>query len=305
MIARAGKTLGGQAVVTSSRASATILPQVGISVETPKPRKLKVGGGPQQTAARAARAAGLPGEAQLMDCQPDEQIVEPAERPPAHAQRQQVHERGGRGQRPEGGEAVALPGAVGQGREQDHQNVDDQEPGGQQRELGGNLQQRGIGVELERGEADERPGREHGQNRADEAPESSGQPGGIAVLAALGGLPAKPVDIAADEEEERHHLEEPGQPAGSGDEGERVGGHQLAVLEVGGDQQPVAEDDHADGGGAQKIDVAVALRRGLFGQAGGMRPVEEVYGDLLWEAVERGESRAMVSTAGRRAMEAG
>ena len=43
MIARAGKTLGGQAVVTSSRASATILPQVGISVETPKPRKLKAG----------------------------------------------------------------------------------------------------------------------------------------------------------------------------------------------------------------------------------------------------------------------
>ena len=108
-----------------------------------------------------------------MDGKPDEQIVEPAERAPAHAQGEQVHEHGGGRQRPEGGESVALPGPVGQRHEQDHENVDHQKPGGQQRELGGYFEQGAIGVEPGRAQADQRPGRQNGQDRADQPLEPS------------------------------------------------------------------------------------------------------------------------------------
>ena len=106
--------------------------------------------------------------------------------------------------------------------------------------------------------------------------QSAGQPGGVTLLALLSGLPAKPVDVAADEEEDRHHLEEPGQPAGPGDEGERVRDHHLSVRRIEGNHQPVADDDDADGGGAQEINVAVAFGWGLGGETGGVRPDGEV-----------------------------
>ena len=166
---------------------------------------------------------------------------------------------------------------MGKRNEQDNENVDHQKPGGQQRELGGYFEQRAIGVEQDRAEAEERPDCQHRQDGVDEPMQSAGQPGGVTLLPLLSGLPAKPVDVAADEEEDRHHLEEPGQPAGPGDEGERVGGHQLPVRRrIEGDDQPVADDDDADGGGAQEVDVAVAFGRGLGGETGGVCPDGEV-----------------------------
>ena len=121
-------------------------------------------GGPEQTAARRGHATGLPGKAQLMDCKPDEQVVEPAKYAPAHAEGKQVHEHSGGRQCPEGGETVALPGPVGQRNEQDNENVDHQKPGGQQCELGGDFEERAIGVEQDRGEAEERPDCQHRQD---------------------------------------------------------------------------------------------------------------------------------------------
>ena len=103
-------------------------------------------GGPQETAARSAEAAGLPGEAELMDGEPDEQVVEPAENLPAGAKCEQVDERGGGGRRAEGSETEALPGPVGEGDEHDHEDVDDEEPGGQEGELGGHLDHPGVDV---------------------------------------------------------------------------------------------------------------------------------------------------------------
>ena len=52
--------------------------------------------------------------------------------------------------------------------------------------------------------------------------EAAGEPGGVVFAAALGGLPAEGVDVAADEEEDGHDLEEPGEPAGPGDDGNRM-----------------------------------------------------------------------------------
>jgi len=98
----------------------------------------------------------------------------------------------------------------------------------------------------------------------------------------LGRLPAEPVDVTADEEEDGHDLEKPGQPADPGDEGEEVAVNQLAVLGIGGGEQPVAEYDEAYRGGAQEIDVAVAFGRGLCGEAGGAGPDGYVYDGILY-----------------------
>ena len=107
----------------------------------------EAGGGPEETTAGSADAAGLPGVAELVDGEPDEEVVEPAEDVPAGAKVEQVCEGGGGGEGCEGGEAVALPSAVGEGCEQDHEDVDDEEPGGQEGELGGDFEQNRRGEE--------------------------------------------------------------------------------------------------------------------------------------------------------------
>ena len=175
----------------------------------------EAGGCPEEGVAGCADAAGLPGVAELVDGEPDEEVVEPAEDVPADAEVEQVCEGCGGGEGCEGGEAVALPGAVGEGREEDHEDVDDEEPGGQERELGGVFENEGRGGEpigpgaecSRQVKADQGPGGEDGE---DQALEAAGEPGGVVLLAALGGLPAKGVDVAADEEEDGHDLEEPG-----------------------------------------------------------------------------------------------
>ena len=66
----------------------------------------------------------------MVDGKPDEQVVEPANDAPADAEGEQVDEHGGGRQGPEGVETVTLPCPVGQGHEQDDENVDHEEPGG-------------------------------------------------------------------------------------------------------------------------------------------------------------------------------
>ena len=229
-------------------------------------------GGPEETAAGPADAAGLPSEAELVDCEIDDEVVQPAEQPPAGAQGEQVQERGDGHKRPEGGVVVTPPGSVGERNEKDNENVDDEKPDRHNRDAGDNLQLRGVGVEHDPGQANQRPGRQNGKDRQDEPLQPVGQPGGVAFLPVLGSLPAEPIDVAADEEKDRHDLEEPGQPLDPGDGGEEVGVNQLVVPCIDGDDQPVAQYDEADGGGAQEIDVAVAIGRGLRGEASGVGP---------------------------------
>ena len=124
------------------------------------------------------------------------------------------------------------------------------------------------------------------------------QPGGVILLLPLGGLPAEPVDVSADEEEDRHHLEEPGQPAGPADEGERVRDHHLPVRRIEGDDEPMADDDDADGGGAQEVDVAVAFGWGLGGETGGLGPDGKLHGGLQgWAAA--GPFHPLIYTMGQ------
>ena len=102
--------------------------------------------------------------------------------------------------------------------------------------------------------------------------EAAGEPGGVVFLATLGGLPAKGVDVAADEEEDGHDLEEPGEPAYPRGDGANVLDREVVALGMDDDDEPVAEDDEADGGGAQEVNVAVALGWCLGGLVGGVGP---------------------------------
>ena len=215
-----------------------------------------------------------------MDGEPDEEVVEPAEDVPAGAKVEKICEGGGDGEGGEGDEAVVLPGAVGEGCEEDHEDVDDEEPGGQEGELGGVFENDGWGVEpfgpraeySRQVSSDQDPGGEDGEDGEDQALEAAGEPGGVVFAAALGGLPAESVDVAADEEEDGHDLEEPGEPAYPRGDGAYVLDGQVVAFGMDGDDKPVAEDDEADGDGAQEVDVAVALGRCLGGLVGGAGP---------------------------------
>ena len=210
-------TLGGRLLLISLGAHGYHADGIGAEGDEGDERG-EAGGGPEEGAAGCADAAGLPGVAELVDGEPDEEVVEPSENLPAGAEGEQVGEGGGGGEGCEGGEAVTLPGAVGEGCEEDHEDVDDEEPGGQEGELGGvfenegrGVESIGPGVECSRQEGpDQEPGGEDGEDGQDQALEAAGEPGGVVFAAALGGLPAKGVDVAADEEEDGHDLEEPG-----------------------------------------------------------------------------------------------
>ena len=151
-----------------------------------------------------------------------------------------------------------------------------------------------VAVHAGKSGAEQRPDGQEGQERNDQPLEPAGEPGSVPFLAALGGLPAEGVDEAADEEEDWHDLEEPSEPAGPADEGERVAGNYVPVLGKEGDDEPVADDDDTDGGGAQEVDVAVAVGWSLGGPVGGLGPDGEghffvvfsrqflVFSGLLW-----------------------
>lgn len=65
-----------------------------------------------------------------------------------------------------------------------------------------------------------------------------------------------------------------------------------------GDRQPVANDNQADRSGAQKVDVAVALRRRLRGDAGGPGPEEDLYDALLLKTTAAGGDAPVYSARG-------
>ena len=131
-------------------------------------------------------------------------------------------------------------------------------------------------------EPDQCPGGEDGEDGQDQALEAAGQPGGVTFLAALGRLPAEGVDVAADEEEDWHDLEEPGEPFGPGDDGNHVLDLHMVALGMDGDDEPVAEDNEADGGGAQEVEVAVAVGWCLGGLVGGLGPDGEGHFGRFW-----------------------
>ena len=70
------------------------------------------------------------------------------------------------------------------------------------------------------------------------------------------------MDVPADQEEDRHDLEPPGDPPAPADVVHRVQAGQLPVPVGDVDQQPVPVDHAADGHHPQQVKVAIAFHAG-------------------------------------------
>lgn len=76
----------------------------------------------------------------------------------------------------------------------------------------------------------------------------------------LDGQDAAPAQ-ATDDEEQRHHLREPREQLGGGQQRQHVLSGQGAVLDPDRHDQPVADHDDQDGGTAHEVDGAVPVLR--------------------------------------------
>jgi hypothetical protein len=89
------------------------------------------------------------------------------------------------------------------------------------------------------------------------------EPHGVLITLAAGTLQRDCIRVAADDEEDRHDLEQPRQPLGTGLGLEQVARRQRAVHVVCGGNQPMADNDDENRYRPEKIDVAVSLCRSL------------------------------------------
>jgi len=156
-------------------------------------------------------------------------------------------------------------------RRGDHQDVDRQEPQ-RQRHLAATHAGHARGERHRH-----REHRKHGpeghepQGRAEQPRAPGAEPVPVGVTTPHRGLPRDRVRVAAHEEEDRHHLEEPGCDLEAWLELQQVLADEGAVAEAEDRQQPVAEHDERDREEPQQVDVAVARGRGRRRQLAGSR----------------------------------
>ena len=158
--------------------------------------------------------------------------------------------------------AQPLPQPERRRRHRAHDDVRREEPGRHQRHLGCRAQRPARNPRREGDGGGDQPGEQQRHDGHEEATQARPQPPGIRHVAGAGRPPGQRVRVAADEEEDRHHLEDPGERVRPRRELEQVTGHQLAVAHHHGGDQPVAEHDDADRPGPQQVDDAVAGGRG-------------------------------------------
>ena len=87
-------------------------------------------------------------------------------------------------------------------------------------------------------------------------------------MAAVAAVPGERggVGVPADQEEDRHHLEQPGEGLDPRHHVQEVATAELAVGDGDDADQPVPENHHEDGERAQSIDIAVPVRGRGVGQ---------------------------------------
>ena len=238
----------------------------------------KTHGGQAEPPPRAAEAPVEPRVAELVDRGPHEEVVREADGERAGPQAHEVDDRGDHEPADDGRPARALPEPQGGRGDRAHDDVRGEEPGRDERDLRGGAQRRRGHAGRRRDRHGRQPGEEQGHHGHEEAPQAAAQPPRVRRAAGPGAPPRQGVGVPADEEEHRHHLEDPGQRVGPRREVEQVPRHELAVADRDRGDEPVAEDDDEDGSGAQEVDDPVARGRCRGGEVadGG-----EVHGDSV------------------------
>ncbi len=200
-----------------------------------------------------------------MDGEPDEGEVQELHVGDAEREAQYVDQCGRPGQGGEGGPAVALVQLQQRRGEGDHGEVDPDEPQrlGDEPQRGPGQRSAAVAGELH-GERGRGPHQDEDEGGAQQPLEPGPQEAGVdgPVGAAGQGAVGQGVREPADEEEDGHDLQPPGERLEGGHEGEQI---PYAVAADGG-HQPVSGDDGAERGDAQQVDVPVTVGGGGLGQ---------------------------------------
>lgn len=204
-------------------------------------------------------AAVGPEEAELVHREPDEREVEELDVGDPCGEPQEVHRHGGSRERGERAPAEPVVQLQQGGGERHHRQVDPDEPEGLGDQPQGHARQPPTAAEKlddERGHAPDQHEDHGGPQQALQPGPQEGRvhrAGGVLGAPAEQGPVGQGVGEAADEEEHRHHLKDPGEQLELRHDGEEV------ADPVGGDggHQPVAEDDRAEREDAQEVYVAI------------------------------------------------
>ncbi len=210
---------------------------------------------------RIGEAPGLPRIAELVNRQPDEQEVDEVEHAHMEMQRQHIDDRRARDQQPETRHAHPLPRRIAERHQRGDEQIDGEEPDRDQRQFGRHADDIPVDARQRRDHHRHRPDEEQRHHRIDQPLHPSGKPVGIAFAVAAIGRPRHGVGIAADEEEQRHHLKTPGQPLRPWEDAEQMAADDAIALHIGRGNQPVADNHREDRQRAQEVDIAVAVGR--------------------------------------------
>jgi hypothetical protein len=210
-----------------------------------------------------------PEESDLMDGQPHESEVHPAQRRldrlalDGAGTVQEVDHGRREGQRD--GDRRTEPAVEPEHsrRRRNDRQVYRQEPQRHRNQPSAHYQDLLVGDEeaCEQGDGYPRHGEHDGRSQQTLTPRP--QPVAVALAGLQGGIPRRGVGESADDEENRHDLKDPGKGMGPRCLGQQVTDDDPFVGDGEHRDQPVAENDDADGHRTQEVHVAVPLRRRL------------------------------------------
>ena len=210
--------------------------------------------------------------AQLVNPNPDEEVVDPPCLRPVEPEIGTINETGQEKRDRDRPHPHRLPGGAGQRDQQDDKCVDRQEPRRHERDLGTDTDHPGRHADAMGHAGGDDPEQDEHQHRPQKASEPAAKPIPVRCAVPTGRIPGDPVGIASDEEEDGHHLHDPGQPLNPGGHIKQVADVGAVRIHPGRGHQPVARHHYEDRDRPQEINAAISLRRRPFRQSGGGAP---------------------------------
>ena len=214
--------------------------------------------GQQQPLPYAVQSPVEPGEPDHVDGAEDDDVVREAREVAAGSDADPVDQTAQRQQPDDRPPSRALPQGQGRRCERNDHDVRREEPGRHERHLGRGAERptghaRGI-----RDRGDHQPGEEQWHDRGAEATQARTQPPGIRLAPGASRAPGQRIGVAADEEEHRHDLDDPGERVRPRREVEDLVALEGPVAHDHCRSRPVAEGDDEDCERTEEVDDPVA-----------------------------------------------